>query len=84
MANILVTGSRGVVGSYLAKILKEQGYIVSGCDSNIENKNITILQKLGCPISKGHNTAICQQNDIDIIVYSTAINLTDNPEINNR
>lgn len=32
MSNILVTGSRGVVGSYLTKILKERGHNVFGID----------------------------------------------------
>jgi len=32
MSNILVTGSRGVVGSYLVKILKERGHKVFGLD----------------------------------------------------
>ena len=82
-AHIHFIGIGGIGMSGIAKILKEQGYIVSGCDTNVENKNITILKKLGCPISKGHNTAICQQKNINIIVYSTAINLIDNTEINN-
>lgn len=36
MSNILVTGSKGVIGSYLVKILKERGHKVFGLDISHE------------------------------------------------
>lgn len=79
-AHIHFIGIGGIGMSGIAKILKNQGYVVSGCDQNNEQKSTQELQALGCPIYKGNNTAACNDDSIDILVYSSAIAI-DNAEI---
>ncbi len=59
--------------SGIAKILKHQGYIISGCDLDLEQKSVVDLTQLGCPVSKGNNTPQCHDTSIDIVVYSSDI-----------
>ncbi len=73
-------GIGGIGMSGLAKILKTQGYAISGCDVDLEQKSIRELIDLGCQIYKGNNTPECQNNNADVLVYSSAIKGR-NPEI---
>lgn len=73
-------GIGGIGMSGIAKILKHQGYQISGCDIDVEQSSIQDLLKMGCSIFKGNNTAQCNDKSIDVLVYSSAIK-TDNPEI---
>lgn len=73
-------GIGGIGMSGIAKILKYQGYQISGCDADLEQKSIFDLQSLGCSIYHGNNTSQCANSGIDILVYSSAIR-PDNPEI---
>lgn len=79
-AHIHFIGIGGIGMSGIAKILKQQGYTISGCDSDPEQKNVKELQALGCSIYTGNNTPACNDSSINILVYSSAINNT-NPEI---
>lgn len=81
-AHIHFVGIGGIGMSGIAKILKYQGYRISGCDLDPKQKSIEDLTKIGCQISYGHNTQICQDKSIDILVYSSAVKPT-NPEIIN-
>ncbi len=66
-------GIGGIGMSGIATILKSQGYIISGCDLDLEQKNIHDLISLGCTVYQGNNTEECQNPSIDILVYSSAI-----------
>ncbi len=72
-------GIGGIGMSGIAKILIQKGYIVSGCDTNHDQKSIADLIKLGCAIADNHNSDMCLQNSIDFLVYSTDISV-ENPE----
>ncbi len=78
--HIHFVGIGGIGMSGIAKILKNQGYNISGCDLDIEQRSIKELKKIGCEIIYGHNTQLCNDSSIDILVYSSAIKLS-NPEI---
>ena len=73
-------GIGGIGMSGIAKILKYQGYRISGCDADLEQKSIKELQLLGCAIFQGNNTEHCQDKTIDTVVYSSAIKFS-NPEL---
>jgi len=73
-------GIGGIGMSGIAKILKAQGHTVSGCDIDKEQRTIKELTKLGCEISFEHNSQLCQNDSINILVHSTAVKQT-NPEI---
>ena len=75
-------GIGGIGMSGIAKILKQKGYIVSGCDSHKDQKNITDLIDTNCSVYKNEKNASCQAKNISILVYSTAISM-DHPEITN-
>lgn len=66
--------------SGIAKILKHQGYCISGCDLDLEQKSVRDLIHLGCPVYCGNNTLLCHDNSIDILVYSSDIK-QEHPEI---
>lgn len=78
--HIHFVGVGGIGMSGIAKILKFQGYTISGCDLDLDQKSVKDLQKIGCTIFLGNNTKECHQTDIDIVVYSSAVTAT-NPEI---
>lgn len=78
--HIHFVGIGGIGMSGLAKILKSQGYQISGCDLDLEQQSVLDLIQAGCNIYKGNNTPYCDDTSIDILVYSTAIK-PDNPEI---
>jgi UDP-N-acetylmuramate--alanine ligase len=79
-AHIHFVGIGGIGMSGIAKILKTQGYCISGCDLDLTQKSVIELQSLGCTIHQGNNTPFCQTADYDILVYSSAIKHQD-PEI---
>lgn len=66
-------GIGGIGMSGIAHILKRQGYHVSGCDIDLEQKSVRALQELGCSIYHNNNTPQCKDSTIDIVVYSSAI-----------
>ncbi len=78
--HIHFVGIGGIGMSGIATILKSQGYHISGCDSDLEQKSIHDLISLGCIIHPGNNTTLCNDPSIDILVYSSAI-MKNNPEI---
>lgn len=71
--HIHFVGIGGIGMSGIAKILKYQGYTVSGCDSDLEQKSVVELTELGCIVHKGNNTPQCHDHSIDVLVYSSAI-----------
>ncbi len=73
-------GIGGIGMSGIATILKNQGYHISGCDNDLEQKSVHDLTLLGCSIYAGNNSTACNDPSIDILVYSSAIK-ADNPEI---
>lgn len=73
-------GISGIGMSGLAKIMKQQDHIVSGCDTGIDNKHIHELQNLGCSISSHHQSAICNDPTIDTTVYTSSVPST-HPEL---
>ena len=79
-SHIHFVGIGGIGMSGIATILKYQGYQISGCDLDLSQKSITQLQDINCIIGEGHNSHVCQDKSIDIVVYSSAVK-TDNPEI---
>ena len=70
--HIHFVGIGGIGMSGIAKILKYQGYTISGCDTDHEQQSIKELQGLGCRIYQGNNTPYCN-SDSDVLVYSSAI-----------
>lgn len=78
--HIHFVGIGGIGMSGIAIILKYQGYTISGCDSDLEQKSVTELVQLGCSVHKGNNTPQCHDASIDVLVYSSAIQ-EDNDEI---
>lgn len=79
-AHIHFVGIGGIGMSGIATILKYQGYHISGCDVDHEQKSVEDLVALGCSIYRGNNTIQCNDASIDILVYSSAIQ-AQNPEI---
>lgn len=75
-------GIGGIGMSAIAKILKTQGYTVSGCDLDKEQRTIQELINLGCKISFEHNSQMCNDHSVDVLVHSTAVK-PNNPEIVN-
>jgi UDP-N-acetylmuramate--alanine ligase len=67
-------GIGGIGMSGIAKILRYQGYTISGCDNDLDQQSIHDLQSLGCAIFHGNNTEQCKDATIDVLVYSSAIN----------
>ena len=64
-------GIGGIGMSGIAAILRQQGYVVSGCDV-VQNTPILVwLQKLGCEIHTGHHEKHVEK--ADVLVYSSAI-----------
>jgi UDP-N-acetylmuramate--alanine ligase len=79
-AHIHFVGIGGIGMSGIAHIIRRQGYTVSGCDQDIHKKSVLNLKDIGCVIHEGNNTRQCHDATIDILVYSSAIQM-DNPEI---
>ncbi len=79
-AHIHFVGIGGIGMSGIAQILKNQGYIISGCDADMDQHSIKDLKTAGCDIFEGNNTPACHSSNPDILVYSSAIR-SHNPEI---
>ncbi len=78
--HIHFVGIGGIGMSGIATILHAQGYIISGCDIDLDQASVKNLLKLGCTIHQGNNTPQCHDPRIDILVYSSALQ-ENNPEI---
>jgi UDP-N-acetylmuramate--alanine ligase len=79
-AHLHFVGIGGIGMSGIATILKYQGYRISGCDIDVEQKSIQELRSIGCIIHEGHNTEYCNDSSIDVLVYSSAVKAS-SPEI---
>jgi UDP-N-acetylmuramate--alanine ligase len=75
MKHIHFIGIGGIGMSGLAKIMRQQGYIVSGCDTS-PNSNTQELEALDCSISPCHNGDLCSDKSIDLLVHTTAVKYT--------
>jgi len=73
-------GIGGIGMSSIAKIMRLQGYTISGCDTNVAQRTIKELISLGCIITQGHNQALCHDTSITTVVHSSAIQ-KNNPEL---
>ncbi len=62
-------GIGGIGMSAIATILKKTGYTVSGCDPDLSQNTIQPLRTIGCAVYEGNNTAHCNDNSIDTLVY---------------
>lgn len=79
-AHVHFVGIGGIGMSGIAQILKNQGYVISGCDLDMDQQSVKDLKALGCMVFEGNNTAACANSSIDILVYSSVIR-SHNPEI---
>ncbi len=79
-AHIHFVGIGGIGMSGIATILHHLGYVISGCDVDMDQKSVEDLKALGCSIHHGNNNKSCHDSTIDILVYSSAMS-KDNPEI---
>jgi UDP-N-acetylmuramate--alanine ligase len=76
--HIHFVGISGIGMSGIAAILKQQGYLVSGCDIVEKSATLDYLRSLGCIIYHNHHDDhVC---DADVLVYSSAVN-NDNAEV---
>ncbi|MCL4380057.1 UDP-N-acetylmuramate--L-alanine ligase [Candidatus Dependentiae bacterium] len=73
-------GIGGIGMSGIAKILRLQGYQVSGCDADVSQASVQELSAVGCTITQGHYQGICLDSSIDMLVFSSAIK-QDHPEL---
>lgn len=71
-------GIGGIGMSGIAEILLNQGFNVSGSDIGT-NENTTYLEKLGVKVFLGHKAE--NINQAEVVVYSSAVNVGENPEI---
>ena len=78
--HIHFVGIGGIGMSGIAQILKNQGFIISGCDSDLDQQSIKDLKASSCEIFEGNNSSKCHDAKADILVYSSAIR-PHNPEI---
>lgn len=73
-------GIGGIGMSGIASLLKKDGHTISGCDSNIHQKSISLLEQEQCRVFQGNNSEQCSNELCDVIVYSTAVS-KHHPEI---
>jgi UDP-N-acetylmuramate--alanine ligase len=78
--HIHFVGIGGIGMSGIATILAHQGYTISGCDSDPDQKSLTALKQCCCSIYTGNDTPDCHDPSIDVLVYSSAIH-ANSPEI---
>lgn len=71
--HIHFVGIGGIGMSGIAKILAQQGYRISGCDTNLQQKSVIDLQALGCSIYQGNNHALCDDTTISTLVYTSDV-----------
>lgn len=79
-AHVHFVGIGGIGMSGIAKILKIQGYGISGCDLDLQQQSIRDLIEIGCNIYHGNNTPACHDQSIDILVYTSMVQ-SQHPEI---
>lgn len=70
-------GIGGIGMSGIAEVLHRQGFIVTGSDLK-ESENTVYLRNLGIKVFIGHRQENVQ--DVDVVVYSSAVNPETNPE----
>jgi UDP-N-acetylmuramate--alanine ligase len=68
-SHIHFVGIGGIGMSGIATILKQQGYTISGCDSDIKQETIAQLKNLDCAVYHGNNSPECDDITINILVY---------------
>ena len=71
-------GIGGIGQSALAKIFRQKGHHVSGCDQNTQTPICEQLRELGCTIEDGHDSKHMQ--NVNVLVVSSAID-KEHPEI---
>jgi UDP-N-acetylmuramate--alanine ligase len=71
--HIHFVGIGGIGMSGIAKILAQQGYRISGCDTNLQQKSVLDLQTLGCAIYPGNDHALCDDTSISTLVYTSDV-----------
>ena len=77
-------GIHGIGMSGIAKILHQQGHVISGCDLGTDTTNIQQLLNAGCHISNQHNSSLCHDSSIDTVVYSSDVPYNSQELINAR
>lgn len=77
-------GINGIGMSGIAKILHQQGHIVSGCDLSCDNANIQELINTHCKISDQHGSKICNDASITTVVYSSDVPYNSQELVNAR
>ena len=75
--NIYIIGISGIGTSGLAMFLNEKGVKIEG-SSDVRNKQVKKLENKEIKVNIGHDREI--KNEIDIVVYTEAINKKTNPE----
>ena len=78
--HIHLVGIGGIGMSAIATILRKQGFVISGCDTNTDQESIKHLENINCTIYHGNNTKQCRNNTIDTVIYSSIIP-QDHPEL---
>lgn len=78
--HIHFVGIGGIGMSGIATILKYQGYEISGCDLDMDQTSVKNLVAIGCCVFQGNNTPNCNNTNVDVLVYSSAVKAAD-PEI---
>lgn len=73
-------GIAGIGMSAIALVLRNRGFIVSGCDLDITTNNCKALTALGCSLSQGHMSSTCCDATITTLVYTTMID-PNHPEL---
>ena len=68
-SHIHFVGIGGIGMSALATILKQSGYIISGCDPDIKQDTVIKLKQLGCAVHQGNNAPACNDATIDTLIY---------------
>lgn len=75
--SVHMVGIGGIGMSSIAEVLLARGYEVSGSD--LRRSDVTLhLERLGATIHEGH--AADHVTDADVVVYSSAVKPTENPE----
>ncbi len=77
--NIHFVGIGGIGMSGIAEILINQGFSVSGSDL-AQSENTDYLASLGAKIYIGHKAENINPLETDVVVYSSAVHINENPE----
>ena len=77
--NIHFVGIGGIGMSGIAEILINQGFSVSGSDL-AQSENTDYLASLGAKIYIGHKAENINPIETDVVVYSSAVHINENPE----